>query len=335
MVTPTNMNYRPHGNDDEIAGNLPTELLEKILTEAWLSAMSPIERTTFIESVSRASKTWLATLAIIATRDIYVSTPFLDRDRRAIEDQSHFHWQSAPEISPFQFCRSFTRQIPISQTYNVPHSYLSRRERLRRKAYRELLSIFHVLPCMPSLSTLSIEYLKDIKQPGTGSFLSFHLRVVRLEVEYTFSSDMPTWLVDELGLSGKAKRPMNKSVPWELPDLHHVSTSTTDPTSSGDVLKLCPHLELAEETFRMEMKVLSVSHKIRKHSAIVHGPLSLPTLRYKELSKGKQGTGVINIVRGSALGLVLFAGNGCRKSHWQDLTDNLRNVYVFKERAAW
>ncbi|PPQ90761.1 hypothetical protein CVT25_010150 [Psilocybe cyanescens] len=317
---------------------LPTELLEQILTEAWLSLMSPSERRDFVKAISRAFKIWSATLARICSRDVYTSLPPSSRNRHSIEEELPLRWGTLPDYPPFQLCRSFTQQILLPSYADPSLDSFTRFGRLRKRAMKDLLSTFRGISYAPNISELSVEYFSPASNENRSSsqIIALHLAIVRLEVEYTFSSDTPLWLIDELGLTGRRKQGKSIHAPWEVPDLDHISTSDTGPSSFGDVLRLCPHLEMpTTQSFGINLRILSSSDIVPQYSSIVHGPISFPVIRkwMPENAKNQNRNGRIpEIISGKALGLVLDNPTHSR-GRCLHLTNATRTIGVFSQRS--
>ncbi|KAH9479458.1 hypothetical protein JR316_0008052 [Psilocybe cubensis] len=303
---------------------LPTELLEQILTEAWVSSMSPEERKKFVKTISRASKTWAATLARVCSRDVYI-----------IEEELQFPKRIETDYSSFQLRRSLTRQLPLPSFALTTYGSFTQFERLRKRAMKDLLSTFRGLPYAPNLSKLSVEYFSQ----GTSScsIIAFDVRVIRMEVEYNFVPDTPSWLLDELGLTGRGRLSKSSHTPWEIPDLDHISTSDSDASAFGDILRLCPHLEMpTTKTFGINLRILSSSDYVPQHSSIVHGPVSFPKflgwISENDLKQHRNGC-IPEGICGKSLGLVLDNPIYSR-GRSQDLTNMIRNVGVFTQRSG-
>ncbi|KAF8956925.1 hypothetical protein BDZ97DRAFT_1763326 [Flammula alnicola] len=346
----TEYQYWPMDYDEAVPTTsiLPSEVLEQVLSEAWLSVMSAEERKVVVTSISLVSKLWLAIFARISTRDIFIlSSSSLDFYRRLLDGRSPSYWQHPLESRAADLCRSFTRQMPIStnKSYiysnrSVFHSF----ECLRRKHMRDLLATFRLLPYLPNMRSMLVEYY----YPGLGSknatqFVSFNVPVVRLELEYTFSPDAPLWIIDELGLSGRTRRPKQRHVPWAPPDLEHIST--TEDQSVAQLLQLCPHLELAvEEQFKIQVQILSSSRFVPTHCAIVHGamaPSSCITTRREgcppasRFWKVNSSDPAPRSVRGSALGFILDTATNAPQAPIVTAAKNRwRNVHVLVQRRG-
>ncbi|KAF9563979.1 hypothetical protein CPC08DRAFT_705693 [Agrocybe pediades] len=257
-----------------VLGPLPPELLERVLIEAWVEAMTPSERKDFVKTFSRVSPVWEAILARITTIHVYYTDTAPRYLRRVGHARPLIYSEAESSGNPdHHIRRTVTRQIRCSTTY------LSSQDRVARKANKELLSAFRL--------------------PFT---LSFHARIIRLEVEYTFPSKMYVWILEALGLRGDF-RDETEYLPWAPPELYHVSSPDRGHMTFVDFLKSCPHLEPAEGVRdNIEIRVLNSSEKFRSHWTVVHGPLFAPEVRENRKPNHKEAS--TSVLRGHALGLV-------------------------------
>lgn len=293
--------------NNETHTSIPVELLEEILRCRWLSPIFIQERIAFITSVALVSKTWLEALLRITSRDVYI--PCLAHYRQFTVGRSPFFRKFLPDVSPSQLCRTVTQQIPLSNKITKHLRFIVS----RRKSTQNMLSTFHRLSLMPNLQTLTVEYYI-----GNHSF-PFCASVGQLHLEYTFGSDCPLWLIDAL----LASRPhSSKHSPWALPRLEHISTPINeDPTTSiVQVLESCPHLQLAEERFTIQVHILSSSRRVPQNCTIFHGVI--PSFRASVTNYPK-------IVKGSASVLIVIKDDDVVCEPSIDLTDMYRNVHVF------
>lgn len=304
---PRSKDYVDESHSGDTPPSLPTELLEQILSEAWLTSMTPPERKMFVKYVSRTSKIWSDTLLRVSTRDIYTSLLPPDRNRRSLEEEYPFCWRSQPEYPPFHLCRSYTLQVPFPRSATRGHTISL--QRLRKRAIRDLLWTFRGMSYAPNLSRLSVEYFSPTSPQDPEYFPTtvFHLPIIRLEVGYTFS-DTPIWLLDELGLNGANHQCSCKATSWKVPDIYHISAPDNDPVSFGNILRMCPHLEIAGGE-DLNVEILSSSDRVSKEAALVHGSLSFMrkfTRTPKKESEGDSGWPTTQtIIQGRALALVL------------------------------
>lgn len=327
-----NMPCVGESHSDDALPSLPTELHEQILSEAWLTSMPPSERKLFVKYVSRTSKIWSDTLARVSTRDIFTSLLPPDRNRRSLEEEYPFYWRTEPEYPPFHLCRSYTLQLPFPQA-KTSTTQTFHLQRLRNRAIRNLLWTFRGMSYAPNLSRLSVEYFNSTSGQNHEYFPTtvFHLPIIRLEVEYTFS-ETPTWLLDELGLNGANKQFSCKAVSWRVPDIYHISASDNEPLSFGDILRTCPHLEITARE-DLDIKILSASDRVSKEAALVHGSLSFIRKSIRVPPNGlkeDRHPATRTVLQGRALALVL---NDTKQANsLLDLAQTSRCLELFKYR---
>ena len=298
--------------------SIPTELLEEILRWGWFSLMLIQERNAFMTSVALVSKTWLKILIRITYRDIYIpSTLYLAHGREftTIGQSPIFH-KLLPDVPPSQLCQTVTRQILVLSNSTRSARYIE-----------DMLFMFHGLSLMPNLRSLAVDYhhpnfCEKSPFPFCASIVQFHL-------EYTFASDCPRWLVETL-LTNRCYSTL-RHLPWNLPDLEHISTPVTeDPTKSIiKVLDRCPHLRLAEERFTIRVHILSSSRLVPENCFIFHGAMpsfDASVMDYHDFGRPKT-------IRGSAPVLVLMKDDEvCEPSI--DLSNTFRNVHIFLPLAG-
>ena len=295
--------------------SIPIELLEEIIRWGWFSLMFMQERIAFMTSVALVSKTWLKILMRITCTDIYIpSIPYLARDREFTIGRSPIFRKLLPVASPSQLCQTITLQIPVLSKTTRDARYIE------GNSIQDMLSTFHRLSLMPNLRSLAVEYFHPT---FLGEFFyPFCASVVQLELEYTFESDCPPWLIDALLAN---RHSTLKHLPWSLPYLEHISTPVTeDPTKSIiKVLDRCPGLRLAEERFTIRVHILSSSQLVAENCFIFHGAMpsfNACVVDYHDFGPSKT-------IRGSAPVLVLMNDRVCESSI--DLSNMFRNVHVF------
>lgn len=303
-------------NVNEAPTSIPIELLEEMLRCVWLSPMFTQERTAFTTSVALVSKSWLETLIRIIFRDVYIpSTPYLAHYQQIISGSRSpfFHKFLIPQVSLGQLCRTIT--LPFSGKLTTRHGLSFFQER----SIRNLLSTFRGLPFMPDLRTLIVEYYN----PASIGRIHFRAPIVQVQLEYTFSSNCPSWLIDALLTS---RHPKSKYLPWALPHIEHISTPINeDPIPSiVKVLDSCPQLQLAEERFTIRMHVLSSSRRVPENCTIVHGVMP----SYDGCIMNYHDFGP-KTVRGSAPILIFMKGGDRACEPLIDLENMFRNVHVF------
>lgn len=313
---------------------LPYEILEEVLTEAWLSEMSAIDRAHFISSISLVSKIWLITFSRVSSRDIYIISSSCLQHYLCLLDggTSLCKWRNLPDTSPAELCRSITCQLSLSQKLDGHPRLVSQLTNLRPgKPMRDMLSTFRLLPCLPNLHSLSVAYHATTAE-GTIQ-QAFHFPLTQLNLEYAISTDVDVWLIDELGLSGRNTRwSKQRHVPWSLPDLEHVSTTPDAPsTVIGKFLHRCPHLELEEnERVQIKVRVLSSSRQLPQDCTIVHGVMAPSGHRSMSPMDGSVAKGV----RGRALGIVIDSATNQRKNYNVANSAGWRSVHILAQRRS-
>jgi hypothetical protein len=303
--------------------SLPIELLEEILTIAWLSKMSPDRRRTFAISMILVSKLWMEIFRRVSTQHVYVlSSESLENWKRVFQGPIlHSCYPIRQDNYPTNLCSSVTRQNSARQGYR------------QWTPYRQLLSIFHALPYLPNLRALSSEYFT----PGASCLEDVSLPVVRLGLEYTFHPDTYTWIIDALLLPHSGP----KHVPWALPELELISTTNNNPSSIGAVLEQFTHLEVPNDrNLKLGVRILSSSAHIPENCAIVHGPvstfraLSIPyrsiPCRESRFRFGKEFPS--RMVHGMGVGIVLDVGSARGRSNVVDPSNTMRSGHVFMQR---
>ena len=297
---------------------LPVELLEEILTIAWLSNMSPDKRRALAISNLLVSKSWMETFRRVSNQHVFVSSlESLRVWERSLQGRvSYSRCGIRRDAHPPNSCHSLTRQ-----TSNVSGKHQS-------KFYRELFSTLHALPYLPNLRNLMFECF----MPGESCSRGVSLPVIHLAVEYTFHPDTHTWIIDSLLMPHSG----HKHVPWALPELELVSTANNDPKTIGGVLEQLTHLEVASDrNLKLEMRILSSSAHIPENCAIVHGPVS--TFRNMSVSYDESRFGCgkefsPRRVRGVGVGLVLDVGSTRGRGNVMDPSNTIRSGHVFMQR---
>ncbi|KIM44485.1 hypothetical protein M413DRAFT_442458, partial [Hebeloma cylindrosporum] len=304
---------------DEPPLSLPIELLEEILTTAWLSKMSPDERRTLAISNLLVSKLWMEIFRRVSNQHVFVfSFESLEVWEQSLQGRAPYsRFTVRQDAHPPNTCRSLTRQTSKFRPGNHQRTF-----------YRELLSTLKALPYLPNLRDLTFECFI----PGEPCSRGISLPVIHLAVEYTFHPDTYTWIIDSI----LRPNPSHKNVPWGLPDLQLISTANNDPKTIGAVLEKLTHLEVAlDRNLKLEMKILSSSAHIPENCAILHGPVS--TFRTMSVSyRGSRlgyGKGFApRVVRGVGVGLILDVGSGRSRGNVMDPSNTIRCGHVFLQR---
>ena len=303
---------------------LPYELAEQIITEAWLSSMSSAQRAAFMKAILCASKSWSVMLTKISTRYLYISSSLLGLRWWSFDGSGPSSQRGLAELSNHSSCFSPKGIIIALKITDNPWS--STPDRLRRKAFREVFTVFQALSYTPDLRSFVVEFFDPTE---TKAFITTRLSVIRMEVEYTFPNSSPRWLIEHLGLSDKSKKERTRHSPWDLPDIYHVSSPTPGTACLGGILMLLPHLEPSQESFGIIIKILSTSENISHKSFLLHGPLS----DVYGSTCATDFEGQLSL-KGMALGVVLEVDSPLEDGRPQNPTHLTREVHVLKEKIG-
>ncbi|KAF9478248.1 hypothetical protein BDN70DRAFT_895873 [Pholiota conissans] len=360
------------------------EILEQILSAAWNALMLPSERRALFATLCLVSKTWAVVFTRVCARDaVAFSSTNPDFYWRLFQGDlllSKMFAAASPSAAPLSdICRTYTLQIGkvneqcISILRDTPHDH-RHTERRRKKMMRDLLSTFRHLPFLPNLRTLTISYFADeghqvgrdrgyrgnslkpeVSRPLRLPTLS--ARVVRLELEYVLSTDLPQWLFDELGMSGKRAAKSSVPPPCAVPDLEHASfPACADPKNKdndtinaalGAFLAACPHLQTAtHHDGKIQVRIKRASQTLPPGCAVLHSQLEPAThvrlsisgggsdgWREAAGSLGEGGSAIRSkhrtVISGTAMGLV-FEGPKTEKR--VPILNSWRNVHIFMRR---
>ncbi|KAJ7114072.1 hypothetical protein C8R44DRAFT_630678 [Mycena epipterygia] len=234
---------------------LPVELIEQIILSAWRMPLSSDERLTFMRSSILVNSTWADIFDLISSRDVYIpSSAFCDHFIQRLRAQPpaaapsspfltsflrRFQWPSEPPIKPRSAnlaCQSLTIQIANVDVHPDKNS----RTRLPMGAVLDdLLENLDARSLAPNLRRLTIEYLDagfdDIfRRDGLGA-LPTH--ITHLEVLFSFSPEMPPWLVTSL----REKQQRQRAIAWVSPSIENVSICGAGENTIRDLLRVCPN----------------------------------------------------------------------------------------------
>ncbi|KAJ6465212.1 hypothetical protein C8R47DRAFT_50953 [Mycena vitilis] len=205
---------------------LPVELVEHIISTAWHMPLTSQERIVFMRSSALVNSTWADIFDLVSSRHVHVpSSAFCDhftqrllRDHFTQHSRSRSHARTPAVLSflrrfldrfrgpaklPIQArsanlrCQSLTIQIPNVDVH--PDCKGSTRQPMAG-VLDDLLEMIDAHSLVPNLRRLSIEYV------NTGFDDMLHRvalaalppQVTHLELRYSFSPAMPSWLVEAL-----------------------------------------------------------------------------------------------------------------------------------------
>ncbi|KAJ7167555.1 hypothetical protein C8R46DRAFT_1218492 [Mycena filopes] len=154
---------------------LPVELLQQIIYAAWNLPLSSAERISFMRASPLVNSTWAELFQAEWTRDVYIpSAAFAEHLIRRLRDEPAA--LANPSVHPDQNARI---RLPMGAVLD------------------ELLENLDARSLAPNLRRLSIEYIDagfdDVFQ--RVGLAALPPQVTHLDLRYTFSPGMPSWLL--------------------------------------------------------------------------------------------------------------------------------------------
>ncbi|KAJ7654597.1 hypothetical protein DFH06DRAFT_993703 [Mycena polygramma] len=224
----------------------PVELVEHIISTAWHMPLTSDERITFMRSSALVNSTWADIFDLVSSRDVYVpSAAFCDHfTHRLLRD--HFAQRSPPRSvsrASETLHSSPLRELAMSVAH---HPNPQRRTRQPMAGVLDdLLEIIDAHSLVPNLRRLSIEYV------DTGfddvlhrvALAALPPQVTHLDLRYSFSSAMPSWLVE--ALRRKQGRETFRSW-WIARSVTRLSVHGAGKFTVEQALRACPNTQILE-----------------------------------------------------------------------------------------
>ncbi|KAI0073266.1 hypothetical protein K474DRAFT_1666819 [Panus rudis PR-1116 ss-1] len=248
----------PTSPDDVSRLLLPVEIIEKIVTETWLSPMSNGERTSLFVSLCLVNHTWLETFVRIFLKDVHILSPsFAERYIALFREKSRDETDEAYLLSGIsatanRACRTITFRIEqdlANPSFTAPtrNSRLANNGHAPADTISDLLHTISSLNYLPNLRHVTVEYVN-------GSFddlfdharlLSFPSQVTHLSLNYLHPKQKP---------SDRLSFPL-----WKMPNVRTLCLSGMPTAYVTALIATCPninHLELADIPTSPDLKPL-------------------------------------------------------------------------------
>ncbi|KAF8211041.1 hypothetical protein K438DRAFT_1752771 [Mycena galopus ATCC 62051] len=239
---------------------LPVELIAEIISTAWHMPLSQPERITLMRSSVLVNSTWADIFDLISSRDVYIPSAafcdhFIHRLRRqppAAATLSVFGrfvgLFSSPVKSPVQMARSVNllcQSLTIQITNDDVHPPRSRPMRLPMGGVLDsLLETLDAWSLAPNMRRLSIEYVDtgfdDIF--SRGGLAAIPLQTTHLDLRYSFSDAMPTWLVKSL----KENQERQRHLRWKAEGIARLSVVGAGENTIRDLMVACPNVQILD-----------------------------------------------------------------------------------------
>ncbi|KAG6910024.1 hypothetical protein DXG01_013748 [Tephrocybe rancida] len=224
---------------------LPTELLEKIILDAWSSPLSNEDRITLMTSSALVSTTWKSIFCRISHKDVHIPSPaYLFRFTAALAGHSPLFLDD-PSL-PRSLCQSITIKIPATAKKS---STKDNEEPPMGKTLTELLYFLDGILEAPNLRTLRIEYenmgFDDIFV--CWRFAHFPEQVTDLGILFFFDRDTST-LGDVLRATHRRQNPWTltetESEAYSLRFVQRLFISGASGSFAADMIACCPSAEV-------------------------------------------------------------------------------------------
>ncbi|KAJ7143323.1 hypothetical protein C8R43DRAFT_1199327 [Mycena crocata] len=257
---------------------LPVELMEKIIFTAWHLPLTSEERITLIRSSALVNFTWADIFDLISSRDVYIpSSAFCDHFLQRLRVQS-------PEVPAPSYIGSFLRHFrkPTKITQrpanlacqsisiriaNVDvHPDKNGRMRLPMGAVLdELLENLDAHALAPNLRRLTIDYLDagfdDVFQ--RAGLAALPSQITTLELHYSFSADVPAWLIKAL----QEKQEKQRHIGWISRSVTNLFVSGAGENTVRDIARACPNAQAFKYSGPAGSWIMAPSHSDFARSA--------------------------------------------------------------------
>jgi hypothetical protein len=244
----------------ETIPQLPSELIEAIISAAWRMQMSSSERITFMRASMLVNSTWADIFDLVSSRDVYIPSGafcdhFIQRLRAqppaVVPPSSYFGWFldyfQGPSKPPIQArsanlaCQSITIRIPNPGVH--PEKYKPMHLTMGG-VLDHLLENLDVWELAPNLRRFSIEYVDTgfddvFKREGLAALPT---QITHLELRYSFNDATPSWLADSL----RKKQERQRHIKWIARSVTRLSISGAGENTIQDVLRACPNAQILE-----------------------------------------------------------------------------------------
>ncbi|KAJ7065484.1 hypothetical protein C8F01DRAFT_747324 [Mycena amicta] len=243
-----------------MVSDLPVELLQQILETLWHMPLTSRERTTLMTASALVGSTWADLFDRISSRDVYLTSPtlsehFLEQVRASSQPKPK---PQSPSIlqrffglgrraksnrlakrSPNLACRTLTLQI-TNPTVHPRHKHVP--DLPMGFVLDDILEHVDAYTLLPNLRTLAIEYIDapfdDLFQRIGLAALPQH--VAHLDVRWTYSSGMPTWLAGAL----REKQGQQRQFKWAAKSVERVSIWGAGENIVKDLRRICPNARI-------------------------------------------------------------------------------------------
>jgi hypothetical protein len=230
---------------------LPIELLEQCISAHWSSVLSVEERVYFMTTSLLVSKAWLVAFTRVSSKNVHIPcASYADQYLRLLREESPIYDEQTKAL-PDLLCHSMTFHI---QPYPATHLPSDHDVHQIGCTLSNTLYAIDTLRYVPNLRQVAIEYTDF---PFDDLFDEYRLvpfpsQVTHLEVNHSFDSCTPSWLVSAL----REQPPRRECLQWSLPSVRHLSVSGSGDAIITDLMSACPNVE----TVATDVSLLDLPH---------------------------------------------------------------------------
>jgi hypothetical protein len=175
----------------------PVELIEVIIAQTWALPLTSKERLKFMTNSLLVNKMWMASFIRISFTDVYIPTPKYIAPYFRYIDGTHSMFDFAPELKslPNRLCTSLTYMFPNDSLIPVKSDVM-----VKKGLFFIMQRLQGSPEHIPNLRHFALFFENHIFEElmDLPCFYYFPRRVPELEVEYSFNSRTPAFLVESL-----------------------------------------------------------------------------------------------------------------------------------------
>ncbi|KAA1468871.1 hypothetical protein DENSPDRAFT_834337 [Dentipellis sp. KUC8613] len=236
--------------------NLPNELLQHIIEDAWSLSLSPEDCIAILTSFPLVNKTFLVICNRLFFQDVQIpSVGYADHYLSLLRSPTHDEIQKGAVHSKLSIpsphlvnslCRSITFHMPGGPGYPaILPIQLYRDKHPMGQAMTTILYQINILGYTPSLERLVIQYTNwgynDVFDHQR--LLDVPQSVSSLELHFRFNTETPSRLVDSLRSRYFGRRRFGN---WALPNIRHLTVTGGCTEFLLDTIQVCPALATLE-----------------------------------------------------------------------------------------
>lgn len=218
---------------------LPLELIENIISETWALPLTSQERIQFMTSSLLVNKTWMTAFMRTSSTDVHIPSPYYVNRFFSLLRQESCIFDFDENVKSYP--RRLIKSISIRVDNDVIHPDSTKMgESPMARALTYILLTLRSIDNIPTLERLSVEYhnysYDDITNHYRFAYIPSHFS--ELELNYSYGSQTPPWLVDSLRRS--YARSDNLSWARELPFIRRLTITGASQGLVEDVMARCP-----------------------------------------------------------------------------------------------